>query len=84
MLNWVAYAMAFSTDPEFHWTDVRLTEQRQHKIPAPHVVRRIAEKGIAEWVVTHVLNNAAAISIGTGLAELLRGRAGKACEQQIS
>jgi hypothetical protein len=27
LLNWVAYAMASVTDPEFHWTDVRYSDQ---------------------------------------------------------
>lgn len=27
LLNWVAYALASSSDPEFHWTDVRLASE---------------------------------------------------------
>ncbi|HYA69978.1 MAG TPA: hypothetical protein VEH28_01235 [Thermoplasmata archaeon] len=27
LLNWVAYALASVTDPEFHWTDVRYPDQ---------------------------------------------------------
>ena len=31
LLNWVAYALALASDPEFHWTDVRL----EGEVPAP-------------------------------------------------
>src|SRR6266853_1488292 len=49
-------------------------QQRKDEIAAADVMREVAEEGAAIWVVAHILNDRAAVSVGLRPAEILFGR----------
>ena len=59
-----------------------VAQQRLNKIPAADIVRQVAEILAAEGIVPHVLHHRAAIGIGVGFAQILRGRARKTLQQE--
>ena len=59
----------------------RLFEKRRHEVSAAHVMNEIAEKLAAKRIIPHVLNNAAAVSVGVGLEQIVIGGLGEAFVQ---
>src|SRR5580704_13315934 len=59
-----------------------VAEQNLHKIPASHVVRKVAEEMASIGVIAHVLDDRAAIGIGLRLAQLLFGGTRKTSQQE--
>ena len=53
---------------------LRIGDQFGNEIPAPDIMHQVAEELAAKRIVAHVLNQAAAISIGMGVAEVFRAR----------
>ena len=50
---------------------LRLLEKRRHEVSAAHVMDEIAEKLAAERIVAHVLYDAAAVSVGMSLKQIV-------------
>src|SRR5580700_11384842 len=59
-----------------------IAKQSLHKISASHVVRQVAEKMAAVWVIAHVLDDRAAVGIGLRLTQLLFSGSRKTGEQK--
>ena len=59
-----------------------IAEESQDEVAAAHVVRQIAEEEASMRVVTHVLDDGAAIGITVRFFDFVRGRAGKTLQQE--
>ena len=59
-----------------------IPEKSQDKVSTPHIVRQVAEKFISVRVIAHVLDDGAAVSVGVGLAQIVRGGVGKTREKE--
>src|SRR5215467_9202910 len=57
---------------------LRVSYQHFNKVPAPHVMRQVAEDLASEWVVAHVLDYRSAVGIGMRFAQVLRRCGSKA------
>ena len=62
---------------------LRFADQRRDEIAAADVMREIAEKAAAERIISHVLNDAASVSVGVRLLQFLRRRVGESFEKQL-
>src|SRR6478672_9797138 len=60
---------------------LRLANHFAHKVTATHVMDKVAEKFAASGVITHVLNQTAAVSISVRGAKLFDGSARKTLAQ---
>ncbi len=61
---------------------LRLAHQVHDEIAAADIVHQVAEESAAERVVAHVLQNAAAIGVGVGLQQIVRGGVGESRQQE--
>src|SRR5262249_36025349 len=59
-----------------------VVNQLHDKFAAAHIVKQITEKPVAGRIVAHVLNQAAAIGIGVGLAQIVFCGIGKTVQQE--
>ena len=59
----------------------RFVQQRGDKFSATNVVHQVAEILAAAGIVAHILNQAAAVSVGMCLAQIFGGRVGKPRQQ---
>ena len=57
-------------------------QQRQDKIAAANIVDQIAEEPVSERIIAQVLDQASAVGIAMGHAELVRRRAGILFQQK--
>ena len=62
---------------------LRFADQRRDEIATADVMREIAEKAAAERIISHVLNDAASVSVGVRLLQLLRRRVGESLQKQL-
>src|SRR5271165_1836220 len=60
----------------------RVAKQSLHKISAPHIVSKVAEKMASVRVIAHVLDDRPAIGVGLRFAQLLFGGTRKTGQQQ--
>src|SRR6185369_1993641 len=60
---------------------LRFSEQRFDEVAASYVVHEVGEELASERVITHVLNNRAAIGVSVRLSQLLGGRMRKPFQQ---
>ena len=58
------------------------SHQLQNKVPGADVMGQVAEVLVAEWVITQILNDRAAIGIGVRLPKLVFGKFRKALQQE--
>src|SRR6266700_44261 len=59
-----------------------VVQQSQDKVSAPHIVRQVTEEMASVWIITHVLDDGAAISITVCFFELFFRGTGKALQKQ--
>ena len=50
---------------------LRVVDQLHDKVAAADVMEQVAEKFVAGWIVAHILNQAAAVGIGVGAAQVI-------------
>ena len=85
MSDGVAQIMRERTDRERVLVNgVRVVEHPDNEISGPDVVCEVAEEGLAEGIVAHVLDDASAVSVGVGYDELVFCGTGELGQEQRS